>query len=170
MGCRTRANEYYSSAVRESVQQNTRPHLSVEGTAVRKAAPVQPAPVRIKKRKKVQTTASQMKALKRQKGRFIALGVTAAVVIFLMAGAALKLTDMNETLSNEISKKESALADLNVYNEAKEYEINSSVDLNYVIQVATENLGMVRSNPSQVVTYSVKNSEYLLQVAAVPTE
>ena len=48
-------------------------------------------------------------------------------------------------------------------------DLNSAVDLNYVVQVATTELGMVRSTSGQIRTYDSSESEYVQQVAEIPT-
>ena len=78
--------------------------------------------------------------------------------------------ERSSTLADEVALRESQLEELTVANDARKYEIDSSVDLNYVISVATEELGMVRSSLSQVVTYRTKDTEYLQQVAKVPAD
>jgi len=78
--------------------------------------------------------------------------------------------DASTTLAEEVRAKEDELDQLVVANDAREYEIGNSVDLNYIIEVATQELGMVRSNLSQVVTFRTKDTEYLQQVARVPVE
>ena len=74
------------------------------------------------------------------------------------------------SLKREVSEKEADVEVLTLENDSREYDINSSVDYNEIIRAATQELGMVRSNASQIVTYSVKNSEYLQQVAQVPAK
>ena len=169
MGCRTRANEHEERLTQRQLQQNKRQQNAVEGNVVRKTAAVPSAPVRIN-RKKHKVTKSQYKALKHQKIRMIFLGGIAAAAVILLCGMTLISMDINDQLSKEIAGIEDQIDELEVYNDARAYEIDSSLDINEVIRVATEELGMVRGSASQIVTYSTKNSEYLQQVAAVPTE
>ena len=161
MGCRTRANLYYENLKYETV---------VEGNVVRKEAPVQTSPVRLKRKIRAKTNAVRSRAVKKQKARLTALGTLGAAVLIGLSVILLSSLEANSRLSDEIAAKEREIEKLTVYNDTREYEINSSVDLSYVIAAATQELGMVRSNASQIVTYSVKNSEYLQQVAQVPTD
>lgn len=169
MGIRTGAYEKNSNTLHKT-QLNRNVRSSVDGTAVRKVLPQQDEPVRINKQKRTGASASQKRALRRQKRLFVALGTVATLAVIGLAGVMLITADKHTKLNSSILKNEGVLSELTVSNEAKEYEIYNSVDLNEVIRVATEELGMVRMNPSQIVTYSVKNTEYLLQVAAVPME
>ena len=46
--------------------------------------------------------------------------------------------------------------------------INTSVDLDYVYQVATGELGMVRARESQILKYDKAESEYVRQNEDIP--
>ena len=170
MGCRTRANEYYAMMSQTNAQQNRRHAEVVEGNVVRKSVPQKAAPVRIRRKKKRTASVSAAKALGRQKARFVALGIAASAAIISLCAVMLMTLQESSTLADEVALKEAQLEELTVANDARKYEIDSSVDLNYVITVATEELGMVRSSLSQVVTYSTKDTEYLQQVAKVPAD
>ncbi len=152
------------------VQMNNRPHGFVDGSVVRRSAAPEPDLVRLKKSKPSRDMVSLKKQLRRQKARLTFLGLTgAALIIALCAVTLMTIQDYNASLS-AVSAKESEIDDLTIYNDALEYEINSSVDYEHIIQVATEDLGMVRASASQVVTYGSNDSEYIQQVATVPTE
>lgn len=170
MGCRTRANEYYANITQRQVQQNRWQEQAVEGNVVRKAAPVQAPEARIKRRTKKKTPLSLVRALRKQKAILAAAGLFGAAVIVGLCALTLMVSDRYSALHDEINAAEKTLEEMTAYNDAREYDIFSSVDLDYVITVATEQLGMVRGSASQVIRYSVKDSEYLQQVAKVPTE
>ena len=169
MGCRTQS--YGASTMRDqrSIQQNRRPVPTVEGTAVRKSASQIQPQTRIRPhRRKVSISGS--KALRRQKAVLILLGVIGSIILVGLSGIMLTTMDASTTLAEEVRAKEDELDQLVIANDAREYEIGNSVDLNYIIEVATQELGMVRSNLSQVVTFRTKDTEYLQQVARVPVE
>ena len=151
-------------------QRNRRPEVIVEGNVVRKNAPVKAAPVRVRKPRKKRTAVSAAMAFKRQKAVFAVFGVIGSAAVILLCALMLMTLDESSRLSEEVAAKEKELNELTVANDAREYEIDSSVDLSYVIQVATEELGMVRSSLGQVVTYRTKDTEYLQQVARVPSD
>lgn len=110
------------------------------------------------------------KALKKQKAAFVILGTMASIIIVSLSAVLLYSIAANNDLADKVAAKETEYENMVLNNDAREYEINSSVDLNYVIDAATNELGMVRSNASQIVTYSIKNTEYLQQVAQVPVK
>ncbi len=164
MGCRT--------GVSRPVQQNkavSRPQQTVEGNVVRKSAPAISRQTRIKPhRRRAELSAS--KALRKQRVCLWILGVIGSVIMVALCGYMLQTMDRGTALADEVIEKENELDQLTVANDAREYEIGNSVDLNYIIDVATTELGMVRSNLSQVVTFKTRDTEYLQQVARVPAE
>lgn len=170
MGYKTKANKSCRRAANSRVQINSESHGFVEGSAVRKAAVPEAGMVRLKKSKKSKDMISLKKKLRRQKARLTFLGMTGAAVIIVLCAVTLMTIQDYNTLLSAVSAKESEIDDLTVYNDALEYEINSSVDYEQIIQTATENLGMVRVSASQIVTFGSSDSEYIQQVAAVPTE
>jgi len=142
-------------------------YSTVEGNVVRKEQ------LKIEPSGRLKSSAQilkRSKALKKQRRHFAILGSMAVLVIVALSIVLLKTLSYNGILIEEVNKQEVEVEHLIMGNDAREYDINSSVDLNYVIDVATNELGMVRSNVSQIVTYSMKNSEYLQQVAKVPVE
>ena len=98
------------------------------------------------------------------------LGTAAAVLIIGISAFMLASLECNRKLSREISSLERQIQELTVVNDARAYEITSSIDLSDVIRTATEELGMVRGSASQTVTFGSRQTEYLQQVAAVPKE
>jgi len=164
MGCRT--------GMSRSVQQNRperRPQQAVEGNVVRKSSPSIVRQTRIRPhRKKAELSASR--SLRKQKVFLWILGTIGSVILVGLCGYMLNTMDRGTTLADEVREKENELDQLAVANDAREYEIGNSVDLNYIIEVATNELGMVRSNLSQVVTFKTRDTEYLQQVARVPSE
>ena len=159
MGCRTQT----------SAQQNRGPQLTVEGNVVRKDA------VQLRQKNRIRphgrnVSAAGSRALRRQKAFFVTLGIIGAVILVSLCGTMLWTMDASTQLADEVLEKEKELEQIMVANDAREYEIGNSVDLNDIIEVATQELGMVRSNLSQVVTFRTKDTEYLQQVAQVPTE
>jgi len=160
MGCRTRANEYYGY---RSTQE-------VEGNVVRKTSSVPAAQVRLKRTTRAAAGLSRNRKIRAQKIRLAFLGFCAAVLSIALICVLLNSLETHGTLKRQVTDLEDQIEELTAFNDAREYEIGSSVDLNEVIRVATEEMGMVRSNAAQVVTFRAKNSEYLQQVAAVPME
>lgn len=74
----------------------------------------------------------------------------------------------NTMLSKNIAKLESQLMDLREENDLLEESIDSSVDLDYVYKVATEELGMVWADNSQIIKYDSEESGSVIQYKDVP--
>lgn len=53
-------------------------------------------------------------------------------------------------------------------NDSVEYDINSYIDVDYIIKTAKEELGMVDVNQNQIVTYNTNRNEYMEQYGDVP--
>ena len=170
MGYKTRTSNGSRRAANGRSQLNSGSNGLVEGNVVRKAAAPEPRLVPLKKSKKTSEMVSLRRQLKRQKARLTFLGMTGAVLIIGLCAVTLIAVQNYNTLLSAVSTKESEIDDLTIYNDALEYEIDSSVDYEHIIQVATEDLGMVRASASQIVTFGSNDSEYIQQVAAVPTE
>ena len=112
----------------------------------------------------------QLKAQRRTRALFYTLASAGtALVIGVMVLLLCSVIEYN-TLTNEIEALTSELDTLTLQNDSIEYDIDSSVDINDIIDTATNDLGMVRSTSSQVVIYSEYDSEYIDRIAAIPTD
>ena len=80
-----------------------------------------------------------------------------------MQSAMTKQMDGIETLEQKVET-------LKAENDALETRINTSVDLDYVYKVATEELGMVYAGKDQVVLYDNTESEYIRQNEDIPKQ
>ena len=109
-------------------------------------------------------------AQKKEKTRRVIFTAITTVVVLVCVVGMLSTISRNNELTSEVSSMENQIEELQVLNDSKEYTIDSSVDLSYVIQVATNELGMVRSSASQIKTFTTDATEYVQQVAEVPTE
>ncbi len=67
-----------------------------------------------------------------------------------------------------IRKLEQELEALKVENDTEQTRINTSVDLDYVYKVATEELGMVYAGKDQIRMYHQTESEYVRQYEDIP--
>ena len=63
---------------------------------------------------------------------------------------------------------QSQIEDLQSDNNARYKEITNSVDLNYIKDVAMNQLGMTYASEEQVVYYSVENNNYMDQYSDIP--
>ncbi|SHO49961.1 septum formation initiator family protein [Anaerocolumna xylanovorans] len=70
--------------------------------------------------------------------------------------------------NNKIAELERKLAKLENDNEANLAKIDTSVDLNYIYNYATKELGMVYPDDKQVINYKRNTSDYMKQYAEIP--
>lgn len=155
MGARTRNYSEIDSVRR----------IYVEGNAACQefVIPVRPKRYDARRLAKEQLLKQQEKI--RRVSIYIAVGLFVVLLVFSLISS-VKRNDLN----TEIGKLESQVQELREQNDSKEYEINSAVDLNYIVQVATGELGMVRSGIGQIKTYNSDDSEYTQQLAEIPTK
>lgn len=96
----------------------------------------------------------------------------AVAVVFCLAMCIYYLSiqaQISETKSN-INSLSSDITTLTTQNEALGYQVDSYIDLDYIYTVATEDLGMVQANGSQISLYDRNDSEYVDQVQDIPEE
>ena len=112
---------------------------------------------------------AQRRAQKRAKAFRYALVSSACALILGVMVLLLSSVITYNSLTKEIASLTVELETLVEENDSIEYDIDSSVDLSYIIDVATNQLGMIRSTAAQVITYSDAESEYVNQVSDIPT-
>ncbi len=76
-------------------------------------------------------------------------------------------TELMVHLKN-INKLETELNDLFILNNETDKRINSFVDLDYIYQVATQELGMRYADKNQIYRYNNSGSEYVRQYKEIP--
>lgn len=94
-----------------------------------------------------------------------------SLCVIAVAGAAFSLIKIQSSVTQrmkEVAAIESQITDLKAENDAKYKEISTSIDLNYVKDVAINQLGMKYPSPEQVVYYSVENTNYMDQYRDIP--
>ena len=111
----------------------------------------------------------QIKAERKAKLMRGALIGTAVALFLVTCTVFLSGNVKNTELSGQIDELEAQLQEIKAQNDSREYDINSSVDLNEIISSA-KSLGMQRSNADQIVLYEPDSSEYVRQVAEVPAK
>ena len=97
----------------------------------------------------------------------IALTIAVVFTLYLCIGY-LKLQSSLTARLHRIEALEESIEKLKADNDALETKINTSVDLDHVYKVATEELGMVYANKNQVRLYNKTESEYVRQYEDVP--
>ncbi len=107
------------------------------------------------------------------------LTINIPYVMFLMVAAcAIVISCMKYiNLSSQINKTtdsivsmENSVETLKAQNDAVEYEIDSSVDMDTILKIATEELGMVPVTEDAIRFYTTTEGEYMKQFSDVPTE
>lgn len=120
-----------------------------------------------KKRKRNAARRNRERALYMSKGYVFFLSACVAVVAF----TAVSLIQMQSQVSQRmkhIASLESQIADLKADNDARYKEIVTSVDLEYIKDVAINQLGMHYAAEDQIVYISVENDNFMDQYSDIP--
>lgn len=158
---------------RDSYQANsyhTRPY--VEGNTARKLKPAQQAPD-VRRNQQVRRTVdytvrrNQEKALQMDLPFVVMLTIAAICTLYLCVNYIQVQSSITSRIHN-IELLEKDLEVLKSENDALETSINTYVDLDYVYEVATQELGMVYANKNQVIMYNKTESEYVRQYDDIP--
>lgn len=144
-----------------------------DGNTVRKiAAPVEKprSPERIRR-------PEEKKGHRRSYRKADNLEMSLPYVIFLFAMvvvivvSCVRYLDLNAKISDtnsRIANLQSQLDTLVTKNDAIEYDINGFIDVEYIINTAKEQLGMVVAGKEQVIFFDSTTSEYMNQYSDVP--
>lgn len=161
------------SAVKNSMYATERNTGYVNGNVVRKNS------VPSREQRPYEFGRDEAVARAARRNREKALQMNAGYVLFLAAATAITLaasiaylmfqSDITNKISN-IAKLESQLADLKSDNDEAYGRVTRSVDLEYVKQVAIEELGMVYATEDQVVLYKSLDDDYVRQYKDIPSE
>lgn len=149
----------------------------IHGSAVRKVQ--EEAPARRKEPEKEKTNEHRQKVSSRvRRNQQKALRIDLPYLVLLMAASCCTLficinylqvqTTMTRRM-DRIEKLEKDLDSLRAENDTLQTRINTSVDLDYVYKVATEQLGMVYAGKNQVRMYHQTESEFVRQYEDIPT-
>ncbi len=149
----------------------------VNGSTVRQmeAQPVRRERVDRRKIEEQQRRKRRRNAAKRNRER--ALHMSKGYVAFLsvcvltVAFAAVSLIQIQSQVTQRmehIAALESQITDLKADNDARYKEIVTSVDLNYIKDVAINELGMQYATEDQIVYYSVENNNFMDQYNDIP--
>lgn len=92
----------------------------------------------------------------------------AAVCILFIAINYLQVQSTIVSTMNTIEARELELEQLKANNDLLERKIQTYTDLDYIYQVATTELGMVRPSDDQVLYYQSTESEYVRQYEQIP--
>ena len=97
------------------------------------------------------------------------LFLSACVVLIVIAAVSLVQIQAQTTQRmKHIASLESQLTNLRADNDAKYKEIVTSVDLNYIKDVAINELGMTYASEDQVVYFTIENENFMDQYSDIP--
>lgn len=150
----------------------------VNGSTVRQmeAMPVrQPQKTDRREREEQKRRKHRRNAIRRNRARalFMSKGyvtfLTVCVAIVALAAVSLIQIQSEVTKNMEsIAALESQITDLKSENDARYKEIVTSVDLDYIKEVAINELGMHYATEDQVIYYSVENNNFMDQYSDIP--
>ncbi|MBD5134902.1 MAG: cell division protein FtsL [Lachnospiraceae bacterium] len=109
------------------------------------------------------------KALQMSMGYVLFLAAVTITVVVVCFNYLKLHADISATTSN-ITNLTSSIDTLTAQNDALDYSINSYTDVNYIVRVAVEELGMVQASKDQVSYYKSTESEFMKQFTDVPEE
>ena len=149
----------------------------VNGSTVRKinAEPVSRERIDRTKIEEQQQKKRRRNAARRNRARALHMGrgyvafLTLCVGVIAFAAVALVQIQSQVTQRMEhIAALESQITDLKADNDARYKEIVTSVDLDYIKEVAINDLGMKYAAEDQIVYFSVENDNFMDQYSDIP--
>lgn len=122
-----------------------------------------------KKRRKNAARRNRERALYMSKGYVAFLSVCVAVMT-IAAGLLIQMQSQVTQRMQNIASLESQITDLKADNDARYKEIVTSVDLDYIKDVAINELGMQYAAEDQIIYYSVVNDNFMDQYSDIPEQ
>ena len=141
----------------------------VEGNTVRKTAP-HSVPAKRTGKKDAERLSREQRRIAKNREKALAMDVpylvvlTAAVLMTLyICYSYLCLQSSISAHMDNVEQMETRLETLRAENDALESGINTSIDLNYVYNVAINELGMVHAGKDSIINFDKTESEYVRQ-------
>ena len=120
-----------------------------------------------KKRRRNAAKRNRARALHMSKGYVAFLTLCVGVVAFA-AVALVQIQSQVTQRMEHIAALESQITDLKADNDARYKEIVTSVDLDYIKDVAMNQLGMKYATQDQIIYYTVENNNFMDQYSDIP--
>ncbi len=147
-----------------------RTYTYVDGTTVRKVErSVQPEKRQKAKTVSRRTRTNRERALQMNFGYVLFL-TAASVVTVIVCVNFLQLRAKGTLLQEEVSALEAQLDSAVLENDSEYNRVMNSVDMEYVKNVAVNELGMKKASSKQVVTYELEDGDYVRQYSEIPAE
>lgn len=163
---RVNSTDRRQTAYRNTARRNS---AYIDGNTVRRLdipATIEEAP-----RKKLSHTTRKNRDKAHHMDFAYVMFLTTALVAagFILIGYIHLQSDITNSVAN-ISRLESQLNNLRAENDEELSRIESSIDLEEVKRIAINELGMRYADEGQIVEYSAEGSDYVRQVAELPTK
>lgn len=97
---------------------------------------------------------------------FALIGVM-SVLIYMLVGY-VQLQASIQVNATQVTQLEQELSKLTESNNLKSLELDTNIDYNAIYEIATNELGMVYPDKSQIVEYNSISSEYVKQYSDIP--
>ena len=120
-----------------------------------------------RKRRRNAARRNRERALHMSKGYVAFLTLCVGIVAFA-AVALVQIQSQVTQRMEHIAALESQITDLKADNDARYKEIVTSVDLDYIKDVAMNQLGMKYATEDQIIYYSVENNNFMDQYSDIP--
>ena len=120
-----------------------------------------------KKRRRNAAKRNRERALHMSRGYVAFLTLCVGVVAFA-AVALVQIQSQVTQRMEHIAALESQITDLKADNDARYKEIVTAVDLDYIKDVAMNQLGMQYATEDQIIYYSVENNNFMDQYSDIP--
>ncbi|MCL2050166.1 MAG: cell division protein FtsL [Lachnospiraceae bacterium] len=167
MSTHGRKNTYYADSNHRNTGNLT------EGNVVRKIKPAAPAPARITvvPRKPKKKSVRHLK--NRDKARYMDLGYVLFLVCALVVSAftLYNYLGLQSEITNsvkQIASLERELNNLRLANEENHSRIINNVDLDYIRQIAIQELGMIYPIEGQILEFAGNNTDFVRQLNPLP--
>ena len=150
------------------MEERKRQSYYVDGNTVRKIAVPVETPREIEERRP-ERKSGHRRSYRQSEGLEMSLSYVAFlfVMVIIIVTSCVQYLDLNSQISKtnmEISKMQTVLDTLVTKNDAVEYEIDSYIDVEYIMNTAKEELGMIVAGSEQVKFYESSESEYMNQL------
>lgn len=98
------------------------------------------------------------------------LSAVFVLVCLLVCVEYLNIHSENTRVRSSITELEGKLETITAQNDSLDYSINSYVDIDRIIDIATKELGMIRITKDQINIYDSSEFEYMEKYADIPME